>query len=213
MLLSLKLITPVKEIENLILQTMSDELNKHIYTISEIVKSKFTMFIKSKIQNSAEYDSLINGKLKAEFGLDDAQSRVNRIISEWISIFNIKITKVKPKVRTITGGLSINAIPSDFENVIRLAEATVFSKGGEVPWLKWLLLEGYKLLIADYDIRYGSYPRSRTGEAQMYKRPGNFYTVPAEFAGTIDDNWITRLFDGVDSEIYTILIKAVDGVL
>lgn len=213
MLISLKLTTPIKQIEAMMLKAIADEMNKHLVTIAEIVKAKMVFFMLEKIKSTAEYESLINGKLKAEFGLDDAQARVDTIIRKWATSLTYTVKKVSPKVRTITGGFSVNAILSDFSDVIKLADSTIFSKGGEVPWLRWLLLEGYKNLIADYDIRFGAYPKSRTGEAQMYRKPGNAYKVPNEFAGTIDDNWITKTFDNVDAELQKILLNAVDKVI
>lgn len=213
MLLSLKLTTPIKDIEAMMLQAMANEMNKHLVTIAEIAKAKLVYFIMAKIKATSEYDSLVSGKLMAEFGLDDAQARVDTIIRHWASSLTYTVKKITPKVRTITGGFSINAIESDFTDVIKMADATIFSKGGEVPWLKWLLLEGYKNLIADYDIRFGAYPKSRTGQAQMYRKPGAIYKVPNEFAGTIDDNWITKTFGDVDAELQKILLNAVDKVL
>jgi len=213
MFVSLKLVTPIKEIESMMLQALSDEMNKRLSTIAEIMKAKFVFYVKNQLEDTDEYDELVNGKLTAEFGLDDALTRVNAIIYQWAHSFEFKLIKIKPKVRTITGGLSISAIDASFADVLKMAESTVFSKGGEVPWLRWLLLDGYKNLIADYDIRYGSYPRSRSGEAQMYKRPGNLYKIPLEFAGTIDDNWVTRTFGDVDTELQKMLLIAVDGAI
>jgi len=210
--ISLKLTTPTKQIESMMLEAIAEEFNKHLTTIGDIVQTKLAFLIVDRIKDSDEYRELVNGRLAVEFGLVDAEHRLNAIIRQWVNSISIVFNKVKPKVRTVSGGFTITAIPSDFTDVITLAEATVFSKGGEVPWLKWLLLDGYKNLIANYTIQYGDYARSRTQAALMIKSPGKYYKIPNEFAGLIDDNWITRIFD-IDAELERIIINAIAGVL
>jgi hypothetical protein len=209
----LKLTTPTKEIERMMLEAISEEYNKKLQTIAEIVAGKISFLIIEKITDSDIYRELVNGKLKSEFGLVDAEHRVQVIIRKWVESISFKFDKVKPKIRTVSGGFRIDAIPSDFSDVITLAESTLFSQGGEVPWLRWLLIEGYKNLIADYTIQYGNYARSRTDSALMRKSPGRYYKIPNEYAGMIDDNWITRIFDNIDTELEKIIVTTITGVL
>lgn len=210
--IKLKLTTPTKQIESMMLEAIAEEYNKRLHLIGDIVQTKLAFLMVERIKDSDEYRELVNGRLAVEFGLVDAEHRLNTIIRQWIDSISIVFKEVKPKVRTVTGGFTITAIPSDFNDVIGLAESTVFSKGGEVPWLKWLLLDGYKNLIANYDIQYGNYARSRTQSALMIKSPGKYYKIPNEFAGLIDDNWITRIFD-IDAELENIIVNAIAGVI
>jgi len=213
MQLNFRLTTPIKEIERLMLVAIAEEYNSKLQLIADIVQAKIAFLIVEKIKNSDIYRELVNGKLKTEFGLVDAEQRVQAVISKWVSSISFKLDTVKPKARTVSGGFRIMAIASDFNDVIQLAEATLFANGGEVPWLRWLLLDGYKNLIADYTIQYGNYARSRTGTALMRRSSSKYYKVPTEFAGLYGDNWITKLFDNIDAEIEQIMINAISGVL
>lgn len=64
------------------------------------------------------------------------------------------------------------------------------AKGEQIPWLEWLLTRGNEIIIADYHIKFGFAMASRSGGAIM--APTLEWSVPSQFAGTRDDNWITR---------------------
>jgi hypothetical protein len=73
-----------------------------------------------------------------------------------------------------------------------------------LPWLQWLLLEGNATIVRNYTVSFGPNRFSRTGFALM--RPSlQSWKVPSEFAGTINDNWITRAIDGAESNIQKLL--------
>ena len=62
-------------------------------------------------------------------------------------------------------------------------------EGGDLHWLRWLLLEGYKVLVVGFHFRF----QPGRGRSQLgYMRKGGFWRVPPEYAGTADDNFVTR---------------------
>ena len=61
-------------------------------------------------------------------------------------------------------------------------------------------------IITGFDVVYMNTQRSRTGGAVM--RTGNSWSVPQEFAGTIQDNWITRSIREHEKEIMSLLERA-----
>ena len=81
-------------------------------------------------------------------------------------------------------------------------------KGTDLNWLEWLLLFGNKTIIRDYVVEFGDNPRSRTGRAVMKGVKSGKWGVPPEFAGTKNNNWITRAIESADSEINSILKEA-----
>ena len=62
--------------------------------------------------------------------------------------------------------------------------------------MEWLLTYGNEVAVPDYQMREGHYKASRTGEALMFK-VNNYigWKVPEAHAGTIDDNWITKIIN------------------
>jgi hypothetical protein len=74
-----------------------------------------------------------------------------------------------------------------------------------LPWLEWLLLYGGKIIVRDYRVKMGSNNRSRTGMAVMVESSGSNWRVPTEFAGTSNNNWVTRAINKIDNKILDIL--------
>jgi hypothetical protein len=89
------------------------------------------------------------------------------------------------------------------------------SKGGLVDWLSWLLFAGTARVVSD--VRFQSYRRevrgSRAGYGLMVRRPPLGYSVPAQFAGTDDDNWFDRAFAPLGDVLLEAMIKEVGANL
>lgn len=196
------------EIESKILRALKPEINKYLEKVFAKTKLKITDAIINAITNSPEYNSLISGDLKYEFGLPDSDSRVNSLLNFWKKI-NTDYKNVSISNNKLSGGFTISMIQSDFSDVINLS-AAVFTteKGTDLNWLEWLLLFGNKTIIKDYVVEFGANPRSRTGRAVMRGVQKGKWSVPSEFAGTKNNNWITRAIDSADSEINSILQEA-----
>lgn len=197
------------EIESKILRALKPELNKYLEKIFQKIKPKITETITNAIINSPEYNSLLSGDLKYEFGLPDSDSRVASIVNFWKKI-NTDYKSLSINGNKLSGGFTINMIDSDYGDVINLP-AAVFTteKGTDLNWLEWLLLFGNKTIIKDYVIEFGVNPRSRTGRAVMRGVQKGKWSVPSEFAGTKNNNWITRAIDSIDTEINSILKEAI----
>jgi hypothetical protein len=196
------------EIEGKILRALKPELNKYLQNIFNRVKPKIINTIIDAIKNSPEYNSLLSGDLKYEFGLPDSDSRLSSIINFWKKI-NTDYKSVSINNNKISGGFSINMISGDYSDVINSSAAVLTTeKGVDLNWLEWLLLFGNQTIIKDYVVEFGVNPRSRTGRAIMRGVQKGKWSVPPEFAGTQNNNWITRAIDSVDSEINNILKEA-----
>lgn len=197
------------EIESKILRALKPELNKYLEKIFQKIKPKITETVINAIVNSPEYNSLLSGDLKYEFGLPDSDSRVSSIVNFWKKI-NTDYKSVSINGNKLSGGFTINMIDSDYGDVINLP-AAVFTteKGTDLNWLEWLLLFGNKTIIKDYVVEFGVNPRSRTGRAVMRGVQKGKWSVPSEFAGTKNNNWITRAIDSIDGEINSIIKEAI----
>jgi hypothetical protein len=81
-----------------------------------------------------------------------------------------------------------------------------------IDWLKWLLTSGAEPVIFGYRVKFGNFPTSRTGQAIMVPKNGGAWGVPAEFAGTANDNWITRNLDLFRPKIEEIINSMMKGL-
>lgn len=190
-----------KEISLNILNALLPRVDRYFKAASKKIRPKLVNIVIEAIKSSPEYQSLVSGDLKAQFGLPDADSRLSSIVSLWKKIDFI-YNPVVVRNNYLSGSFSLNMIRSDFLDVIN-TEAAVFvtPKGSQLNWLEWLCLEGNKTIIKDYVIELGPNPRSRTNMAIMRGEVSGKWSVPSEFSGTIENNWITRAIDSVTPNI------------
>jgi hypothetical protein len=139
--------------------------------------------------------------LRKEFGIADT-SNVDRVISKVINSMNITKKNIKINNNGLSGGILLTIVPSDFSGIVDDPNAFVIDndRGYSLPWLEWLLLRGGEIIVRGFDIKYGSNPRSRSGEAIMVSSNKN-WRVPPQYAGTIKNNWITRALSLVEDKI------------
>jgi len=183
-----------KQIVDLIIKEIVDKFNKIlpriISNISINIKTATFNFLKS----TPTYESLVNGELAGHFGLP-ANNRTYIVDSIIKAVSDNMVIEYKPlryAVGKFRHGIYIRALKQDMSDVLTLPGGTVFSENGDpIPWLEWLLLEGDKIIIRDYEIDF-RYGQGRSGLAVMDETDGGVWRVPAEFSGTITNNWLTQ---------------------
>jgi hypothetical protein len=151
----------------------------------------------------------MNGKLKYEFGIPDPATKLSGLLDIWSD--NIQYQYMKPNITgsKIKGFFSANTIRIDFADVLYTDYALVIDnlRGYNLPWLEWLLLEGNKTIISKHSVSLRPSQFSRTGNALMIES-NKSWSVPSEFSGTSQDNWITRALDDAESDIENLLTRA-----
>lgn len=206
--LNINILESDNEISDRILKALLPEISRYFNRAYKICKNNISNLVMEAITSAPEYQSLISGKLKYEFGLPDAASRLSNILTFWK---NIEISFEKPAIlkNEIRGSFNLSMIKADYTDVLALSDSVlVTEKGAELEWLKWLLLFGDKTIIKEYVIDIGPNPRSRTGNAVMVGQTKGRWSVPSEFAGTIRNNWITRAIDSIDNQVYDLIEKS-----
>lgn len=198
----LKLTESNSTISRNILQALLPDLNKYFDKISSNIRKNISSILINHIKSQPEYDSLLSGKLMAEFGIPDAASRLSGILS---TIENGSVVKTKPlriSGSQINGSVKLEMIQKDFADLLSLGEASFTTeKGSNLEWLRWLLIEGDTTIIADYTFVLGPSPSSRTGMGIMRQFGGSSWRVPPEFAGSVNNNWITRAINSASADI------------
>ncbi len=201
---------------------MVAELNDRLKSVSPAIQSEIRDNIKIIFLNSPEFKSLLNsndGELSKHFGIPIADGA-----KKCAEIFNVLANSVLVELETlkivgktkIDGGINVYAFIDDFSDILGLSAAEVTTNKNEsLPWLQWLLIEGNRIIIDGYYISYSPYynPESRATGTLMRKagkksRVDN-WRVPAQYSGTVDNNWITRAIDASERLIEKIIFGAV----
>jgi hypothetical protein len=211
MKLSIKLIEKNAQIQKDIADALLPLAISFMNSFINEVKKNLPNLIEDAIKNSPEYFSILNGKLKYELGIPDPSAKLIGLIDLWINNIQYEYKPPAASSKGIKSTFSAKMIKADFEDVLssQFAEVQDISRGYNLPWLKWLLLEGNTTIIDEHEVIIGPSRYSRTGNAIMKSNRTKNWQVPSEFSGTQADNWITRAIDGASPIIQSMLEKAV----
>lgn len=179
-------------------------LKRSFPRIQKGISKALRSVIRNRIMDSPEYGSIIGGTLRGELGLPDGMNRITGIIDQWVESVAVKVGLGSGKK---LGIVSVHMIKSDWGDVLSLSESVLTytnrkGKSISLEWLRWLLLEGDRSIIAEYDFSPSN--QGRTGLGIMIKRRGG-WKVPSEFSGTSNDNFATRSFEGIEKDIEIII--------
>lgn len=201
MIIDLKILESNSQIRQSILDSIKNHieqaLNKSIGPISSEIKS----VVSTALKTEPEYQSLIGGTLRIEFGISDISS-VDLVIDQMVNTLNITKNPITITNLGLSGGFILTMIRSeDIDGIINSESASVITeKGIRLPWLEWLLLHSNKPIIRNYDVKIGPNPTSRTGMGIMVESSQS-WRVPPEYAGTQQDNWTTRAISRVEYQL------------
>jgi hypothetical protein len=206
-----KLVDSNKSISDSILRALLPDLKRYFDSKFKKMQGQIIPIVMNSIRSQPEYESLLSGSLKAQFGIPDSLSRLNSILSTIENGTIIQESPITISNGKIKGGIKLQMVQSDFNDLISLGEANLTTeKGTNLAWLQWLLLEGDSIIISDYSFVAGPFDSSRTGMGIM-RYSGGSWRVPPEFAGKIKNNWITRAIDSASSEIEKTLESIIKG--
>lgn len=201
---SVDLLESDSEIRNLILNAIISDLKITISRSIPEITSKLKVLIADALRQEPEYQSLISGQLRAEFGIPDP-SNVDRVVQALVETLEVTNNPLSITSGGIKGGFTLNMMRSnDLGGVIYSEIAATIDKDYALPWLEWLLLKNNQILVKNYEVKYTNDPRSRSGMALMFKSDKN-WRVPPEFAGSQTNNWTTRAVERVEQKVYQII--------
>lgn len=195
---TLKLLDSDKYIKDSILREISIHINETIKKSINNIKNNIIQIINESLKQEPEYSSLKNGRLLYEFGIPNI-SFIDKVVDAASNTVDIVYNPVVFYSRGIKGGLKIKAMGlKDIDGLIATDIASVNdSKGYNLPWLQWLLIEGGNPIVKNFEVKLGPNINSRTGNAIMIKSLTN-WSVPSQFIGTRSNNWFTRAIERID---------------
>jgi hypothetical protein len=210
--INIKLIDSAKSVTSKILKAIVGKLNRAVSSSKASILSDLkTQVVEWLNDEQVIRDLRGSGSLNAEIGLPagHAASAADLIVNAVVESMDINFKQFNERM---AGGMSIGIQPLDFQNLLNIGKATILTeKGQQLNWLEWLLKSGSRIIVRDYSIEYGRYAkRSRSGEgAIMVERKSGGWRMPAQYAGVEENNFITRAFEGRESEISKIISKRI----
>lgn len=187
------------------------------------IQADLRRIIRDGFLASPEYKDLLpGGDLYGELGVLFADNAVLEIVDSLAANTNFTVSKNRLRVEVFKG---------DYSSLISLPAASFISeKGGRVDWLEWLLLRGTDVVVANYAFVAGDFTSSRTGQGLMFQirsegtivgsskiRGGLFqgvtfdqFRIASEFAGTANNNWVTRVLVSVEPQIVALIQRTIE---
>lgn len=199
-----------KEFKDNFFKVFVPEVNKYLKSVVLKVQPQVTNIVKHAILDSPEVQSLFGGKLQAELGVIDPQSKILAITNIIGSNSKLTFSPAKLTNNYVRAGFELNYIQSNYDDLLAQPEATQATENGYVlQWLEWLLIHGDTVIVAGWDVGFDPLNYSRTGLGKiMYKGAARNWSVPPEFAGTQFNNFITRSLDTIEPQIEQVFQKA-----
>ena len=204
--ISINLLESDSEIRRAILQQIREVMRGAIRKSLPVITDQVKNSVREALRREPEYNSLVSGKLKAEFGMPSSAD-VDIVVNALVETINVQNNPLKITNLGISGGITITMMKSDdLDGVINIASAYVsdYNRGYSLPWLEWLLLRSNQTIVKNYEVKMGNNPYSRSGMALMVKSNKN-WRVPPEYAGSQSNNWTTRAVSTAEDEITKII--------
>jgi hypothetical protein len=181
-------------------------------SISFAIRKTRTLFvqeIKTALRQDIVYLELLNyidGILYYDVGLANAGQVAEQIVELVVS--SIELRKLPARSNDL-GGIGLTVLKDGIQPILSLPMGSYQSKGGKVDWLDWLLTAGTSEVISGYRVMYGFFDTSRTGQAIMVKSKTKGFSIDPDYAGTENDNWITRSLKRVEGNISNLFQKVI----
>jgi hypothetical protein len=189
-------------VEQSILKALAGEIDRILGQSAGSIEKRIRELLHQSIRNSPTYQSLVGGILQHELGIVDIKEKVERIIDVWINSIKVDVNPTKTSNDSFKASISIQMVDGTFQDVLSIPEARyITEKGVSIPWLEWLLLYGNKIIVRDYFFTSNIRAGSRTGYGVMKSKKGGNWRIPPEHAGTVNNNFITKVLEDVGNQI------------
>lgn len=216
--MSIKLKLSEEDLAREILRATIEAAGAKINSNFALIQNNIRQAINNQLKNSPEWQAIDGGELEELLEINSASLALSSIAARIAQNAEIKLTPFKIRGFSISGGIQIRIIKSDFSDILGIVSPEIIHNV-EKDWLRWLLTEGDDVGIFNFDVDWGA-ESDTIGEAvedfYSYYRatPKNntllrnnptgergVLTIPPEYQGTKNDNFITRAMQGIDIKI------------
>jgi hypothetical protein len=213
-----------EELDREVRKLTANQVRPILDKVAKQTQSACRAAFRKEIMNRVEYAALFrtspsNYSLGAQLGLENPNGMVNPIVEAAASGIEVSPLAVRGKgPKTVDfGGIQVIFRPQNLWYLTDLigSSYTSTSKRGSyiIDWLGWLLFSGTNVVVLDYYVKFGTgSPNSRTGDAVMIHDPkkARNFRIHSVYAGTANDNWITRAAKKAAPKIQRIIEKAIE---
>jgi len=179
------------------------------------LKESLRSVIDAAVLQTEEYQSLVNGKLRADFGLDDAT--VEKLPYLLSYLYTLKMQFVPhdddPTI-VFSVDIVVTSISEDSEQGQYGLDAAsyVSPRSGElIDWLRWLMFRGTEDVIVTHRVSYRE-DKGRSHMAIMVRaKDGRTFSVDPNFAGTYGNNFVNKAIKRAESQIIDAIKRYANG--
>jgi hypothetical protein len=211
--ITLKLVDSIAKIKKDVNAAIASHINEAVEKGKGSLVSRARPLVSKWILEQPEVQSLIDGSpgsLAAEVGIPHGKNKgvVDYLVSSIVSATSVKLYPFDAGLTR--GRLELNFQPIDFSNLLDTAMFDIFTKKGvKLEWLRWLLEEGAKPIIIGYEYTPTS-GRGRSNAGTM--KSGIAWRIRPSFAGTVENNFITRAFSYRQRDIEKLFAQVIGGL-
>ncbi len=206
-MITIQLLDSVGVIESKINESVQKHMNDLIFRGKSRLRQAVLKNVEEWVYTQPEIIALKDNSLAAQLGLPlgTASSVSERIVS---SVVNATEFEVKRFDKRLGGGITFRFQPDNFANLLALDAGHVVTElDKDLHWLRWLLKEGHKTIVVGYQFVPNN--AGRSGGGVMGK--GRSWRIPPQFAGTEEDNFITRAFSGREKQLEKLFADILSG--
>jgi hypothetical protein len=190
-----------KNIENKMSELLAEMVNRRIRSKQRLIVRDIRVLIYEWVASQPEIIDIragVEGELAPNFGIPEGEEQdiANKICLAAASSFSVNIKNLNSK--TLIGNVNLRFGNRSFRDLLELPEGVVLTENGQnLHWMNWLLFAGNESIVVGYNF-LAKEGKGRSGGGIM--RKGNIWRVPPAFAGTQDDNFLTRAMNNPNNE-------------
>jgi len=204
-----------KQLDKDVKMAILKHLNSKLLVVADMSGKRIQELFSKLILESDTIKALGGGQLQWEFGFTDIEVRIEDILKQWTSTMQIKHKPLRLTARGLSGGFTISMVKSDWSDVVNRELAIFITDEHKyhLRWLEWLLTEGGKAVVAEYDF-IGKGGLGRLGHGLMIKNTRRKrWSVPSAFQGTTNHNFVTEVIDKIHDMLPIIFTEEFNKVL
>ena len=199
------------ELRTQIAKEIRDKVNRALLYSRSNIQFLVRREVEKELKAGDEYLAMLpGGELYGQIGLVDIEDTLDGVIEATSKQVKVQTNFVKLVGDQVNASIWV-IVDLQYAKLYAIGEAKFVSPEGgyDVDWLKWLLESGTSAVVLEYDYFENDRTRnsrwSRTGTGFMREREGKSWGFYEPYAGTQDDNWITRAINRTANETQKIL--------
>jgi len=211
--MGLKLITTDRQFTAKVFSLLAKKIDPQMLKASVFIEQRIKSLITEQLVLHPILDELRHGQLALDFGLslEVADKAINEMLQAIESSVSVNVLKGGKIFSAGFSGISIKIDPvGPIQNI---PSGSYDSNGYIINWMDWLLNRGSQVVVSGFESVFSvNANNSRSGLGFMLKS-GNSFRVDPRFAGTKDDNFLTRIVTESRTAIENIIKEEINKVL